>query len=118
MKVDCTKFGSIAIDGNTYAHDGLIRLSGEAKRKRELSGKYCGASHIVSREAAEFVYAEACDAPVLGAGQHGNATLSPAAADFFECQHCRVILPSAQAIRAHDSTRGKARTIGLFRVTC
>lgn len=56
----------------------LIRLSGEVvKRKKKLSKKYYGTSHIISREEAEFIYEKGCSTLVLGAGQHGNVTLSP-----------------------------------------
>jgi len=34
MKIDGTEFGSITIDGETYPHDVLIRLSGEIKKRR------------------------------------------------------------------------------------
>jgi hypothetical protein len=35
MEIESTKFGNITIDGETYEHDVVIRLSGEvAKRKR------------------------------------------------------------------------------------
>jgi hypothetical protein len=114
MKIDCTKFGSIAIDGNTYAHDVLIRLSGEARRKKELSGKYCGDSH----KEAEFICEKGCDILLLGARQDGKLTLSPGAAEFFGRRDCRVILPSTEAVRACNPTRRKAGIIGLFRVAC
>ena len=38
MRIDRTEFGEIAIDGKTYEHDVIIRLSGEVvKRKKKLS---------------------------------------------------------------------------------
>ena len=37
MKIDSTDFGSITIDGATYPHDVVIRLSGEVlKRKKSV----------------------------------------------------------------------------------
>ena len=120
MKIDSTEFGSITIDGTTYSHDVLIRLSGEvAKRKKKLSKKYYGTSHIISRDEAEFIYEKGCDTLVLGSGQYGNVKLSPEAAEFFEHHDCRVILlPTSDAIETYNDTRGKAKTIGLFHVTC
>ena len=36
MKIDGTTFGTITIDGKTYEHDVVVRLSGEVvKRKKE-----------------------------------------------------------------------------------
>ena len=41
MKIDCTEFGSITINGTS--HDILISMSGEvSKRKKKLSKKYYG----------------------------------------------------------------------------
>ncbi|MGA9165287.1 MAG: MTH938/NDUFAF3 family protein [Thiobacillus sp.] len=120
MKIDSTEFGSITIDGTTYSHDILIQLSGEVvKRKKKLSKKYYGTSHIISLEEAEFVYEKGCDTLVLGTGQYGNVRLSPEAAGFFEHHGCQVILmPTPDAIETFNKTRGKARAIGLFHVTC
>jgi hypothetical protein len=120
MKIDSTEFGSITVNGTTYTHDILIQLSGEVvKRKKKLSKKYFGTSHIISLEEAEFVYEKGCDTLVVGAGQYGNVTLSPEAAEFFEHRGCRVILmPTPAAIGAYNKTRGKAKAIGLFHVTC
>ena len=57
MKIENTTFGTITIDGKTYEHDVLIRLSGEVvKRKKKLSKKYYGTSHVLSREEAKFVF--------------------------------------------------------------
>jgi hypothetical protein len=120
MKIDSTEFGSITIDGNTYPHDILIRLSGEVvKRKKKLSKKHYGTSHIISREEAEFIYEKGCDTLVLGAGQYGNVELSPDAAEFFEHHDCRVILqPTSDAIETYNKARDKTKIIGLFHVTC
>ena len=121
MKIDSTEFGSITVDGTTYSHDILIRLSGEVvKRKKKLSKKYYGTSHIISRDEAEFIYEKGCDTLVLGAGQGGNVTLSPEAGEFFKDHDCRVILePTPDAIKTYNiKTAGKAKTIGLFHVTC
>ena len=46
MKIDSTIFGAITIDGKTYEHDVVVRLSGDAvKRKKKLSKKLYGTSH-------------------------------------------------------------------------
>src|SRR5512139_2040956 len=120
MKIDSTEFGSITIDGTTYTHDVLIQLSGEVvKRKKKLSKKYYGTSHIISLEEAEFVYQKGCDTLVLGTGQDGNVKLSPEAAKFFAHHGCRVVLkPTPDAIETYNKTRRKTKAIGLFHVTC
>src|SRR5262245_9964009 len=49
MEIGGTTFGTITIDGKTYEHDVIIRLSGEVvKRKKKLSKKYYGTSHVLS----------------------------------------------------------------------
>ena len=55
MEIERTTFGTITIDGKTYEHDVIIRLSGEvARRKKKLSKKYYGTSHVLSpRPAAD-----------------------------------------------------------------
>lgn len=120
MKIGSTEFGSITINGTTYSHDILIHLSGEVtKRKKKLSKKYYGTSHIISLEEAEFIYEKGCKTLVVGAGQYGNVTLSPEAAEFFEHHDCRVILqPTPEAIDTYNKTGDKAKAIGLFHVTC
>jgi hypothetical protein len=50
MEIEKTTFGTITIDGKTYEHDVLIRVSGEVvKRKKKLSKKYYGTSHTVQQ---------------------------------------------------------------------
>src|SRR2546429_676787 len=53
MEIERTTFGTITIDGKTYEHDVIIRLSGEvARRKKKLSKKYYGRSHEQKPESA------------------------------------------------------------------
>jgi hypothetical protein len=47
MTIDSTTFGTITIDGKTYEHDVVVRLSGEiVKRKKKLSKRLYGTSHV------------------------------------------------------------------------
>jgi hypothetical protein len=63
MPIDHTTFGEITIDGKTYDHDVIVRLSGEiVKRKKKLSKKLYGTSHIVSKDEAQFVFENGCEA--------------------------------------------------------
>src|SRR5262249_32965859 len=80
MEIENTSFGTITIDGKTYEHDVLIRLSGEVvKRKKKLSKKYYGTSHVLSKEEAKFVFERGCNQLIVGSGQMGNVRLSPEA---------------------------------------
>jgi len=118
MKIDGTEFGGITIDGETYPHDVLIRLSGEIrKRKKKLSKKLYGTSHIMSLDEAGFVYEKGCPLLIVGTGQDGNLRLSPEAAEFLAGKGCAVVAePTPTAIAVFNRTKGDK--IGLFHVTC
>ena len=118
MPINATEFGAITVDGKTYEHDVIIRLSGAVeKRRKRLSKEEYGTSHIISKAEAKFVFEEGCELLVVGAGQQGNVTLSAEADAFLEKRHCRVIVePTPDAIRAFNSARGKK--IALMHVTC
>jgi len=118
MEIERTTFGTITIDGKTYEHDVIIRLSGEvAKRRKKLSKKYYGTSHVVSEDEAKFVFEEGCEQLVLGSGQFGNVHLSPEAQAYFARKGCVVLLlPTPDAI--HRFNNSHAKKIGLFHVTC
>jgi len=118
MRIDGTAFGEITIDGKTYDHDVVVRLSGEVvKRRKKLSKKIYGTSHTISKAEAKFVFEKGCDTLILGAGQQGCAHLSPEAIEYFAGKGCSVVVaPTADAIHAFNKTRGKK--IGLFHVTC
>ena len=118
MKIEGTTFGSITIDGKTYNHDVVVRLSGEiVKRKKRLSKKHYGTSHILSKDEAKFVFEKGCEQLVLGSGQMGNVHLSPEAEAYFAKKGCKVLLePTPVAIDVFN--RSQAKKIGLFHVTC
>ena len=118
MKIEKTTFGTITIDGKTYEHDVVVRLSGEVvKRKKKLSKKLYGTSHVLSEDEARFVFEKGCDQVVIGSGQIGNVHLSPEAEAFFQRKGCEVLLkPTPEAILMFNQSR--ARRIGLFHVTC
>ncbi len=118
MKIESTAFGNITIDGKTYEHDVIIALSGKVtKRQKQLSKKYYGTSHKVSKDEAEFVYEDGSKRLFLGTGQYDNVRLSPEAAKFFAKKGCTVIAQSTpQAIGSYNQSKGKK--IGLFHVTC
>ena len=118
MRIEKTTFGTITIDGKTYEHDVVVRLSGEVvKRKKKLSKKLYGTSHVLSEDEARFVFEKGCDQVVIGSGQIGNVHLSPEAEAFFQRKGCEVLLkPTPEAIQMFNQSR--ARRIGLFHVTC
>ena len=118
MPIDATEFGSITVDGKTYEHDVIIRLSGKVeKRRKRLSKEKYGTSHIISKAEAKFVFEDGCDLLIVGAGQDGNVRLSPEASKYFDRKRCRVLTqPTPEAIRAFNESHG--RKIALMHVTC
>ena len=118
MRIEGTSFGSITIDGKTYDHDVLIRLDGTiAKRKKKLSKKLYGTSHVVSEDEAKFVFEKGSKLLVLGSGQEGNVRLSSEAETYLTKKGCKVVIqPTPEALRVFNNARGKK--IGLFHVTC
>src|ERR1700758_4810519 len=117
MEIESTTFGTITIDGKTCEHDVIIRLSGEvARRKKKLSKKYYGTSHVLSKNEAKFVFEKGCERLILGSGQMGNVHLSPEAESYFMKKGCEVLLqPTPEAIHTFNRSHGKK--IGLFHVT-
>jgi hypothetical protein len=118
MPIDGSEFGSITIDGKTYEHDVVIRLSGKVeKRQKKLSKEQYGTSHIISKAEAKSVFEDGCDLLIVGAGQEGNVHLSREASAYFEKKGCHVIVqPTPEAIRSFNQSREKK--IGLIHVTC
>ena len=118
MHIESSTFGTITIDGKTYEHDVIIRLSGEVvKRKKKLSKKLYGTSHTLSKEEAKFVFEKGCQQLILGSGQHGNVHLSPDAEAYFRKKGCLVLLkPTPEALHLYNKSR--AKKVGLFHVTC
>ena len=93
MEIEGTTFGTITIDGKTYEHDVIIRLSGEVmKRKKKLSKKYYGTSHVLSMDEAKFIFERGCEQLILGSGLMGNVHLSPEAEAYFAKKGCKVLL--------------------------
>jgi hypothetical protein len=114
MTIESTTFGTITIDGKTYEHDVLIRLSGEVvKRKKKLSKRYYGTSHVLSKEEAKFVFERGCNQLTVGSGQIGNVRLSPEAEAYFEKKDCKVLLQPPQ-MRCRCSTSHMPRRSGFF----
>ena len=111
MEIERTTFGTITIDGKTYEHDVIIRLSGEvARRKKKLSKKYYGTSHVLSKDEAKFVFEDGCEQLILGSGQMGNVHLSPEAQAYFAKKGCTVLLqPTPKAI-IRSTTRMRRRS--------
>ena len=115
MEIESTTFGTITIDGKTHEHDVVIRLSGEVvKRKKKLSKKYYGTSHVLSKDEAKFVFERGCEQLIVGSGQMGNVHLSPEAEAYFAKKGCKVLLQPTRK-RSMRSTSRTQRISGFLR---
>jgi hypothetical protein len=100
----------------THEHDVVIRLSGEIlKRKKKLSKKYYGTSHVVSKDEAKFVFERGCEQLIVGSGQMGNVHLSPEAEAYFAKKGCKVLLQPTPEATMRSTSRMQTRS-GFF--TC
>jgi hypothetical protein len=117
-KAEKATFGSITIDGQPYGHDVVIHLDGTVtRRKKALSKKVYGTSHMISLAEAEQVYQEGAERLIIGSGHFGQVQLSVEAADFFKNRHLEVTLePTPLATEVWNASQGKV--IGLFHLTC
>ena len=117
-RIDSTSFGSITIEGLVFDHDVFINLNGEVnKRKKKLSKKHFGTSHIIFLEEAKYIYEEGAEKILIGSGQTGMVRLSDEASKFFDQKNCNVfIIPTGTAIEKWNKESGSV--IGLFHLTC
>jgi len=116
--IDATAFGSITINGQKIEHDVILRLDGSIeKRKKKLSKKVYGTSHIVSLEEAKYVYERGAELLVIGTGHSGLLELSEEAERYFKKQGCKVKTKNTtKAIHLWNSSG--ENVIGLIHITC
>ena len=116
--IDSTAFGSITVDHERIDHDIYISADGMIhKRKKKLSRRVYGTSHIFSLDEASDVYDPEANEIIIGSGQYDKLKLSEEAADFFDEKKCKVkLLPTPEAVKYWNRYEGHA--IGLFHVTC
>jgi len=116
--IDATASGSITIEGETYTHDVLIRLSGQIiERKKALSESVYGTDHVLSLDEAKHIYEEGTERLIIGTGRLKRLRLSEKAKAFFREKGCRVTLESTpQAAQIWNGAHEKA--LGLFHVDC
>jgi len=117
-RIEATTFGSITIGGQKIRNDVILRLDGSVKkRKKKLSKRIYGTSHIISLDEAKYVYEKGAALLVIGTGQYDRVRLSEEAKVYLQKHNCQTKLAATpDAIRLWNEAQGKV--IGLFHVTC
>ncbi len=117
-EIDRTEFGTIIINGETFAHDVIIRMSGKIKkRKKKLSKVVYGTSHTMSLDEAVHIYEKGVKYLIIGTGQNGLLELSNEAKEYFRKKKCTVdLFTTPKAVKAWNKAEGDV--IGLFHITC
>ncbi len=117
-KIEKTSFGSITVDGVVHKNDVVITMEGSVlKRKKKLSKKVFGTSHVLSLSEAEYIFQDGAEALIIGTGQYDQMRLSREADQYFREEDVEVIMAATpEAIKIWNERGG--RTIGLFHVTC
>jgi hypothetical protein len=116
--ITATTFGSITIEGEEYPHDVLIQLDGTvSKRKKKLSKKVYGTSHVISLAEIEYIYEKGAETLIIGSGQNNQIRLSKEAQNYLNKKEVQLMMAvTPEAIQLWNKTTGKA--VGLFHVTC
>ena len=87
------------------------------KRKKKLSRKVYGTSHLISKEEAKHIFDKGAERIIIGSGQEGMVKLSEKASAYFSKKECEVeLMPTPEAIKQWNEAKGKV--IGLFHLTC
>jgi hypothetical protein len=116
--IDGTAFGSITIEGVDYDHDVVVTPAGEiVERRKELSKRATGTSHVVSKDEAEFLLGLGARRLIVGSGQSGVLRLSDEARALFNQHGCDLtIAPTPEAIELYNAA-GEPVT-AMFHTTC
>ena len=116
--IDGTAFGSITIDGQDHSYDVVLTAAGEVvERRKELSKRHTGTSHVVSEAEAEYLLDQGAARLIIGTGQYGALGLSDEAKAFLDKKGCAVTLASTpEAIELYAAAAEPVTA--MFHLTC
>ena len=115
------RFGSITINGKTYAEDVVVYWSGEVLKWRRRE------SHVIDVEDVTGAVKENPDTIIIGTGEAGLTKITGEAQNFIQKKGIKLIIDKTEeAIRTFNviieksqEEEGKPRkVIGLFHLTC
>ncbi len=116
MRLDQFSFGSIRIDGTTYAHDVLIDRGEVRKRKKKASKPYRDAFGHTPLSAQEEIPWN-CRRLVIGTGAEGALpVMAEVKREAARRQVDLVAVPTGKAVALLN--RGQKQTNAILHVTC
>ncbi len=116
--IDGTAFGQITIAGDVYRYDVVLTPAGEVvERRKELSKRVTGTSHIVSNEEAAYLVELGAARLIVGTGQYGALGLSDEAKALLDKKGCAVTLAATpEAIELYAAAAEPVTA--MFHLTC
>jgi hypothetical protein len=101
-----------------YEHDVVIAPGGEiSKRKKKLSKRVTGTSHVMSKDEAKFLAKFGASTLIIGSGQSGMLTLSEEAEAYLRKKGCALNLArTPRAIELYNQAEEPITSV--FHVTC
>lgn len=117
-RLSATEFGEVVVDGERQDHDLVVRANGKVKkRKKKLSRQVHGTAHEISEQEIRYVCKGSPALVVIGAGHHGQISLSREAHAWLNAAGIRVmILPTPEAAVAFNQAAGPKAL--LLHVAC
>ena len=114
MFQDC-KFGMVKYDEKEYNHDIIVHVDGSVTaRKKEISRRKYGTSHIMAEEEIKPLLHEEPDVIIVGSGVHGALRLGEISmkADI-------IVSPTCKAVREYNQLKEEGKRVAaIVHVTC
>jgi len=117
-RLQANEFGEVTVGGERKDYDVVVRANGKVKkRKKKLSRQVHGTAHEISEREIEYVCKGEPKVVIIGAGHHGQMSLSRDAHAWLNARSIRVmILPTPDAAAAFNQTAGPKAL--LLHVAC
>ncbi|MEM4524852.1 MAG: MTH938/NDUFAF3 family protein [Methanothermobacter sp.] len=114
MFQDC-KFGMVNYDEKEYNHDIIVHVDGSVTpRKKEISRKKYGTSHILAQEEIEPLLDEKPEVIIVGSGVHGALELGEISIEIDV-----IVLPTCKAVEKYNQLREEGKKVAaIVHVTC
>ncbi len=107
-------FGRVKFRGREYTHDLVIHTDGRvSKRRKELSRRRYGTSHILSEDELSEILEEEPDVIIVGTGVHGALRVPD-----MNLETRIISLPTCEAAEKYNRLIKGERVAAVIHVTC